>query len=61
MLEWFRFVMNSGSVLGYFFQAIPVTVFVGIVYAIIRVISIKKKNQKANWPREIAKWLFYAI
>lgn len=58
MLEWFRFVMNSGSVLGYFFQAIPVTVFVGIVYAIIRVISIKKKNQKANWPREIAKWLF---
>lgn len=50
--------MNSGSVPGYFFQAIPITVFVGILYALIRAISIKRKNQNANWPREIAKWLF---
>ena len=58
MFEWFRSVMNSGSVLGYFFQAIPITVFVGILYALIRAISIKRKNRNANWPREIAKWLF---
>ncbi len=58
MFEWFRSVMNSGSVLGYFFQAIPVTVFVGILYALIRLISLKRKNQKANWPREVVKWLF---
>ncbi len=58
MFEWFRSVMNSGSVLGYFFQAIPITVFVGILYALIRAISIKRKNRNANWPREIAIWLF---
>lgn len=58
MFEWFRSVMNSGSVLGYFFQAIPITVFVGILYALIRAISIKRKNRNANWPREIVKWLF---
>ena len=58
MLAWFRSVMNSGSVLGYFFQAIPITVFVGILYALIRAISIKRKNRNADWPREIVKWLF---
>lgn len=58
MLAWFRSVMNSGSVPGYFFQAIPITVFVGILYALIRAISIKRKNQNADWPREIVKWLF---
>jgi len=58
MFEWFRSVMNSGSVLGYFFQAIPITVFVGIIYAIIRAISLRKKKEKANWLREIIRWLF---
>lgn len=58
MFEWFRSVMNSGSIPGYFFQAIPITVFVGILYALIRAISIKRKNRNADWPREIVKWLF---
>ena len=57
MFEWFRSVMNSGSVLGYFFQAIPVTVFVGIIYALIRAISLKK-NKRASWLSEVIKWLF---
>ena len=58
MLEWYRSIMNSGSVLGYFFQAIPITLFVGIIYALIKAISLKKKKEKVNWLREIIKCLF---
>ncbi|MFR4022870.1 MAG: hypothetical protein ACLTZI_07555 [[Eubacterium] siraeum] len=50
MLNWFRSIMNSGSVLGYFFQAVPITCFVGIVYLIIRVVTVKRnKAYKVEW------------
>lgn len=32
MFNWFRSIMNSGSVLGYFFQAVPITCVVGKSY-----------------------------
>lgn len=58
MLNWFRSIMNSGSVLGYFFQAVPITCFVGIVYAIIRVVNVKRNKLKVEWLKEIMKLLF---
>lgn len=45
--------MNSGSVLGYFFQAVPITCFVGIVYLIIRVVTVKRNKLKVEWLKEI--------
>lgn len=50
--------MNSGSVLGYFFQAVPITCFVGIVYLIIRVVIVKRNKLKVEWLKEIKKLLF---
>lgn len=50
--------MSSGSVLGYFFQAVPITCFVGIVYLIIRVVTVKRNKLKVEWLKEIRKLLF---
>lgn len=58
MLNWFRSIMNSGSVLGYFFQAVPITCFAGIVYLIIRVVTVKRNKLKVEWLKEIMKLLF---
>ena len=57
MLNWFRSIMNSGSVLGYFFQAVPITCFVGIVYLIIRVVTVKRNKLKVELLKEIMKLL----
>ena len=58
MLNWLRSIMNSGSVLGYFFQAVPITCVVGIIYVIIRVVIIKRNNLTVEWLKEIMKLLF---
>ncbi len=58
MFNWLRAIMNSGSVLGYFFQAVPITCFVGIVYLIIRVVTVKRNKLKVEWLKEIMKLLF---
>ena len=44
--------------LGYFFQAVPITCFVGIVYLIIRVVTVKRNKLKVEWLKEIMKLLF---
>lgn len=44
--------------LGYFFQAVPITCFVGIVYLIIRVVTVKRNKLKVEWLKEIKKLLF---
>lgn len=58
MFNWLRSIMNSGSVLGYFFQAVPITCFVGIVYLIIRMVTVKRNKLKVEWLKEIMKLLF---
>ena len=58
MFNWMRSVMNSGSVLGYFFQVIPITILVGIIYVVIRITEIKKNKQRIKWSNEIIKLLF---
>ncbi len=57
-MNWFRNIMNSGSVLGFFFQAVPITCFVGIIYVIIRLVVIKKNELKVEWLKEIMRLLF---
>ena len=46
MFQKFRSLMNSGSVFGYFLQALPVAVLVGILYFIIRIALLKKRKNK---------------
>lgn len=44
MFQKYRSIMNSGSVFGYFLQALPVAVLVGILYFIIRIALLKKRK-----------------
>lgn len=58
MFNWLRSIMNSGSVPGYFLQAVPITCVVGIIYVIIRVAIIKRNHLKVEWLKEIIRLLF---
>lgn len=58
MFNWLRSIMNSGSLLGYFFQAVPITCIVGIIYVIICVVIVKRNKLKIEWLKEIMKLLF---
>lgn len=58
MFQKFRSLMNSGSVFGYFLQALPVAVLVGILYFIIRIALLKKRKNKIDWLSEVFRVLF---
>lgn len=50
--------MASGSTFGYFLQAVPVTLLVGIVYAALRLVYLKRKKRQIVWRPEIMRVLF---
>lgn len=56
--NFFRTEMNSGSILGYFLQAVPITMVVGIVSFILRLVFLKRKNRRIVWFSEIMRLLF---
>ena len=56
--NFFRMEMNSGSILGYFLQAVPITIVIGIVYLILRLVFLKRKNRHIAWFSEIMRLLF---
>ena len=58
MLDWLRSVMNSGSILGYFFQVVPIVCIAGIIYVIIRAITVKRNQLRVKWLNEIMRLLF---
>lgn len=58
MFNGLRMEMNSGTVLGYFLQAVPITIVVGIVYAILRLVFLKRKKRRPEWPPEVMRLLF---
>ena len=51
-------LLNSGSVLSLFLQVIPITLLVGVIYAVYRCIHIKKHGNTVSWGTEIMRWLF---
>lgn len=51
-------LLNSGSVLSLFLQVIPITLLVGVIYAVYRCIRIKKHGNAVSWGTEIMRWLF---
>ena len=58
MFQKIRSIMNSGSVMGYFLQALPVAIFVGILYVVIRIAFLKKQNRQIQWLSELLRVLF---
>lgn len=51
-------IMSQYSVSRLFFEVLPITCLVGIIYAVYRCIRIKKDNMSAAWRTEIMRWLF---
>lgn len=51
-------LLISGSVVGLFFQVVPITCLVGVIYAAYRCIKIKKHGISFVWGTEIMRWLF---
>ena len=54
----FRMEMNAGTMLGYFLQAVPITVVAGIVYIIFRIVFLKRKKCHIAWLSELMRLLF---
>lgn len=56
--KFFRMEMNSGSILGYFLQAVPITIAVGTAYLVLRLVYLKRKNHTIEWFSEMIRLLF---
>ena len=50
--------MGSGTILGYFLQAVPVALLVGVGYAILRVLYLKQRKRTIQWLSEVMGLLF---
>lgn len=50
--------MNDASVLAYFLQALPISLIAGLVYAVIRIITVKRRKLTVRWIDELVKLLF---
>ena len=53
-----RMLMGSGSVLGYFLQALPIACLAGILCLAIRAFVLKKRNAPFRWSTEILRVVF---
>ena len=51
-------LLISGSVLSLFLQVIPITLLVGVIYAVYRCVRIKNHGNTVSWGTEIMRWLF---
>lgn len=51
-------LLMSGTVWGRFLQVVPMTCVIGIIYAVLRYMHIKKQQLLTVWNIEIAKGLF---
>ena len=58
MYNRIKTIMGSGSIPGYFLQVVPITVVVALLYCVIRLIILKKKNIKIVWKNELIKLVF---
>lgn len=54
----FRMEMNSGSVLGYLLQSLPIACLAGIVFFAVRFAVLKKRHAPIHWPSEMLRVLF---
>ena len=57
MYQEIRTVMASGSFFGYFLQVLPVSLLIGLIYAVCRGVFLSAKKRKIQWGKE----LFYLV
>ena len=50
--------MNSGTVIGYFLQALPIALLVGLVYFAVRILVLRRRKTDIGWGAEILRLLF---
>ncbi len=53
-----RQMLLSAGVAGRFLQVVPITVLVGLVYAVLRVRSLRRSRRPVFWGRELLNLLF---
>ena len=51
-------IMNSGTIIAYFIQAVPIACVVGLVFIIARILFLKAKKRNIVLTEEIIKMLF---
>ena len=51
-------MMQSGSTLGSFLRVVPITLLVGVGYAVYRWVKIKRQRLTVSWFSELMRWLF---
>lgn len=56
--NFFRMEMNSGTILGYFLQVLPIACIVGITFLTIRFALLKKRKLQIKWKLEILQAIF---
>lgn len=49
MFDGLYAVVMSGSLIGIFLQVVPITFLVGLVYAIYRLVKIRKRELSVSW------------
>lgn len=50
--------MGSGTIPGYFLQAVPVALAAGIGYAVFRFLYVRRRRRLIQWPSEVMGLLF---
>lgn len=58
MYEVLRRAMSSSSIYGYFLQALPITIIIGSLYILLRMIYLRKQKRQIAWGRETIRLLF---
>lgn len=58
MYSKLRMIMGSGSIVGYFLQALPIACIAGVVYLVLRLRQAKKSGVQINWPTELLRLIF---
>lgn len=51
-------LLFSDSVVGLFFQVIPITILAGLIYAAGRCVFLRRRSLHPAWPRELLLFLF---
>ena len=54
MFDGLYAVVMSGSLIGIFLQVVPIPFLVGLVYAIYRLVKIRKRELSVSWGAEIS-------
>lgn len=58
MYSKLRMIMGSGSIVGYFLQALPIACLAGVIYIVIRLCCTKKSGALIKRPTELLRLVF---